>query len=537
MANDEKRRADALDDFWDIERLIPSKPQKAISDAKLNVAQRTPTPVVVSPSKPIKGRHEEERLTAPRPAERPDPPSKNDVFAEYDGFSPLIPRVKVTNWKSSYNYNDFFCRIAASLHNKAGSPCEEVHFFSYVPQYSQLNKKQLAWYLWWRDCVRKGSYPKTDVSYILLLSFEIINLGNAIDTQKGLQILLGLWSNFADDYPQLNSTLGEWICDYSLIHRAPISFPDARISADLLSRVSFPEAFYSFDLSDRMLLSKFLLSSCNSYNYRKSKFYKDENRACFDKHIPEAFAYLIEKNDMKNLLSSLPRKTVSRSAYAGALCACKTRKHLEIEYLSACFSMEVRTHIGEIVKYIENALRTHLGIRSKLGVHQLRDAEKAIIDEYFSQLHMLTVSGLRVPEYEKLYDAQSNGFSLESALDIERKSWEITDKLVEAFEEEDIFALPSETLSQIPELPTYTEDSASEKDRFLMTISTHRRFFDAVLQENFVDQLQYCRETRLLPEAIADEINEVAVSIFGDILLEEVGDGYRIIEDYQSIFE
>lgn len=537
MASDEKRRSDALDDFWDIERLIPSKPKKAISDAKLNVAQRTPTPVVVSPSKPIEGRHEEERLTAPRPAERPDPPSKNDVFAEYDGFSPLIPRVKVTNWKSSYNYNDFFCRIAASLYNKSGSPCEEVHFFSYVPQYSQLNKKQLAWYLWWRDCIRKGSYLKTDASYILLLAFEIINLGRAIDTKKGLQILLALWTNFADDHPQLNSTLGEWICDYSLIHRVPISFPDTKIPADLLSHISFPEAFYSFDLNDHVLLSKFLLSSCNSYNYRKSKFYNDENRTCYDKHIPDAFAYLIEKTDTKNLLSKLPRKTVSRSAYAGALCACKTRKHLEIEYLSACFSMEVRSKIGEIVKYIENALRTHLGIRSKLGVHQLRDTEKAIIDDYFSKLHMLTVSGLRVPEYEKLYDAQNNGFSLESALDIERKSWEITDKLVEAFEEEDTVVLTPEPPDQIVESRADTDDSASEKDRFLMAISSHRQFFDAVRQENFADQMQYCRENRLLPEALADQINETAVSIFGDILLEEADDGYRIIEDYQSFFE
>ena len=34
-----------------------------------------------------------------------------------------------------------------------------------------------------------------------------------------------------------------------------------------------------------------------------------------------------------------------------------------------------------------------------------------------------------------------------------------------------------------------------------------------------------------------DEINDCAVEIFGDILIEETDDGYGVIEDYKSIFE
>lgn len=42
------------------------------------------------------------------------------------------------------------------------------------------------------------------------------------------------------------------------------------------------------------------------------------------------------------------------------------------------------------------------------------------------------------PEYSKFYEAESTGISFEHALEIEKKSWEITEKLVEAFDDTDI---------------------------------------------------------------------------------------------------
>ena len=42
-----------------------------------------------------------------------------------------------------------------------------------------------------------------------------------------------------------------------------------------------------------------------------------------------------------------------------------------------------------------------------------------------------------VPEYEKLYEPTSNGLDLASASEIERSSWDITERLVSAFENEE----------------------------------------------------------------------------------------------------
>ena len=50
-------------------------------------------------------------------------------------------------------------------------------------------------------------------------------------------------------------------------------------------------------------------------------------------------------------------------------------------------------------------------------------------------------------------------------------------------------------------------------------------------------QLAYVKNNRLIFEAVIDELNEIAVEIFEDILFEEDGAGYKIIDDYKSIFE
>ncbi len=531
MADESKSRKDELDAFWDIGRLVPQK-KKAPQTVTQRPQRVAPRAVSVQPQRaPAPVSRDENRLTRQKPAEQAP------AFVEHRDFSSFLANVKVTNWKSSYDYYEFFCKQAAALHKKHGADCPEttpVPFFSYVAQYSQLSRRQLEWYLWWRECVRNGRYLKTDASYINLLIFELINLGNSIDTRQSLDVLIGLWQHYKEDYPQLNSTLGEWICDYSLIHNIPIRFPDARIGIELPSVTSLPEAFYNFDIKDKPLFAKLLLSSCCSHNYKKSKFYKDEAVAIYDQHVPGAVYYLLEQTDIDAIPNKLPKKTVTRMAYTGALCSYKARKHIEVEYVSLSDSQEIKSRLGDIVKYAENKVRAYLGIRSRLGIREIDPRSASIIDDYFAR-HLETVGGTKPPEYEKLYDVSDTQFSLTSALEIEKRSWEITERLVEAFEEE-APDIPPPTISVHPIIVPVTE-SGSEQEAFMHCIKDHSDFFALVLAENGKEQIAYAKKSGALPEAIVDMINEAAVDCFGDILIEEADIGYRIIEEYRSIFE
>ena len=61
-------------------------------------------------------------------------------------------------------------------------------------------------------------------------------------------------------------------------------------------------------------------------------------------------------------------------------------------------------------------------------------------------------------------------------------------------------------------------------------------FLTAALEGDKTKQNQVAKRLSGMPDAIADEINEIAAELLGDIILEEDdGDGYRVIEEYREV--
>ena len=128
--------------------------------------------------------------------------------------------------------------------------------------------------------------------------------------------------------------------------------------------------------------------------------------------------------------------------------------------------------------------------------------------------------------------------SAEEAARIEQASWSTTQRLVDAFEDDEeateqaISAAPAPVeISQEVE-PLQAEAAASTEDTLDPELLAFLRLAysgDAAAQKN------YCRSIGRMPETLADAINEHAVELWGDILLEDGGDGtFTVIEDYQE---
>lgn len=523
MAN----KKEELDKFWDIKELIPAKkppshtPQKKILTTEIVINDTTDK---------VK---EENKLNFKRitPSEQKPAPK----FKVYENFSSLIKKITVYNWSGEYNYYDLFCRQARFYQNVTPVECVHEHFFSYMPQYSQMNKKQLDWYFWWRKNVNQGIYLDTDSPYILLYVFELINTSTESTAKTALETMINLWSNYSDMYPQIDKTLGEWICDFSMIHQIPIAFPDNRITQNMISGTAIPEVFYNFDYSDLHLLAKFLLTYCNSYNYRKSKFYNDSTKSVYETHILASFEKLLAECDFKNKLFSESEKKVTRIAYMGALCNYQAKKRLEIVYASPKLEVELKTYVSCVIKYIENILRSALGVRSKLGIKNIDPRTKQIIDSYFSKtLGNISENNIIKPDYEKLYDVKFEEFSVERANEIESKSWDVTKKLVEAFE------APKAVDPVIENIVIEDKKILSENTplaNFYDAISNYKHIFDLIKNEKYSEQISYAKENKLILEAVIDEINEIATEIFEDILIEENDIGYKIINEYKSLLD
>ena len=240
----EGEQPSSMDDFWDVEKLLPdrpmSRPAPTPRPAPTAVEVEVPTPaasprgegsatggarpisaapLTVTP-RPAAGQTGSE--AAPRRAGGDSAP-----VTEYEPDGALLHRVRVYGWQANYHYFDSFVEDALRYHAmKAPASAEKVSFFSYFPQYVQLNRRTAAWYLFWRESVRCGRYPDTDYAYILLYLFELINLpaDTRAEVSERRDAMASVWMAYRRAHPQLDHYMCEWLCDYCLIHEltAPV---------------------------------------------------------------------------------------------------------------------------------------------------------------------------------------------------------------------------------------------------------------------------------------------------------------------------
>ncbi len=598
--HDSKKRSDrrVLDDFWDIESLLPDRPARRVSDKP----RTTPTAVEVelppppdrAPAEGAAGSQpvQAAKLTGAAPdasAEKQDrvsdaaapastvryvPPhagsnaEEEPLLLDYKPDGVLLHRVKVFGWRANYHYFDQFSKDA--LHYDALKPPETARpesFFSYFPQYVQMNRRQTAWYLWWRERVREGQYPDTDYAYILLYLFELINLpaeGPAI-ARLHRDRMAGVWMAYRRTFPQLDHYMCEWLCDYCLIHRqtAPVDLLAPALD-DIIVGSRLKE-FYLFALvggeGRDMETARILLRHCCQYDYRKSKFAQGEHRALFDQIIPAAVAavlpLILGRDDRKPAITML-ESTVTRDAYTGALCSYRNKRRIEVAYTSFSRSHELRFLIGDMVKHIENRLRGWIGVRSRLSVLSLPIPLRDALDAYLIPLAPAkSVTPPKAkdrsrPAYEALYDQPSKPLSVADAAAIEATSWETTRLLTEAFSDADADepaasrapTVPdtaprpvpeSSTVAQSEEIPSIAPPVSTD-DSLREALGEWIPFVRAALESDREAQRAFAAAVHKMPDAIADAINHItAETVIFDIILEDDGTGlYTVLEDYRA---
>ncbi len=590
MDDTKKNRRDELDEFWDISSLLP---QRKSAPAPYRPSTE-PVEITIEPSDPAEPLSERDapapldiplsktrpaggdiaapgggdesgvpiikKFIPPHTAEEESPPPRPDD--EYEPRHNLIHRVRIFNWKTSYNYYEQFLRHAKKIKNAVGAECSRVPFFSYVPQFSQLNKSQLAWYLWWRERAGAGEYLRTDYSYILLFIYEIINTGGQGDPARGQELLFGIWRAYREEFPRFDKMLGEWICDFSLIHHLPPpEFVRGAIPAEALKVCNLKEFYMSVGEDYADGYCNMLLTYCSNYDYKSSKFAKGDALPIYDKHIRGALSQTIKRfsGDGGQLLSGagLEDSRVIRDAFAGALCSYEVKRRIEVDYCSFSRTHELRFLVTDIIKYSENKIRASLGIKSRLGVYALALPMRECIDEYFSE-HIPKKPKAVEPEardYDVLYDTPPAPPSPGRAAEIEKASWETTERLIEAFaqdggEEERELPKGEPPAGRLCERLTggASEGAHAGEDEGLSTPASPAppsislgaalgdlfEFLRLADMRDYASQRSFAAKRGELPDLIADRINEIAFDILGDVILADEGEGYSLIEDYRK---
>ena len=532
-----KSRMDELDEFWDISSLVP---RKNVSSYRKPSIDTSAAQISAAPS--AKEQKSEEQSTVIKryvnPLHYEQKKIRREAFESTESYYPensLLHKVTLKKRKSEYQLYEEFLADAIRYKDADASECEFAPYYSYVPQYNQLSRAQLDYYLWWRKCFREGTLIKIDYSYILLYIFELINLGERQDVRWAQEQLSEIWNVYHREYAALASKLATWICDFSLIHRLPA--PE-NIRHSVGRRVPALKEFYlHMPKGDYEGCARSLIKYATEYDYKTSKFAKEPNIAIFDKHIFGAMLVAVKFYSKDGaLLSELASEDskLIRNCFEGALCVSEQRFEVEVKYCSFSRSNELRYILGDIVKYSENEIRTYLGVKSKLSVYSVSGELQKAIDAYFETALFSQPKPSHKKEekheYDVLYDLPRTEFSLDRARQIEEASWGVTKDLISAFE--------AESLSPEPEpepIPEPVAESDTGDATLREALGEYLAFAEALKRRDGDACRRLAAEKSKMLDGVVDEINEIAVEIIGDVLIEEGDDGFEILDCYRDL--
>ncbi len=496
--------------------------------------------------------------------------SKKHIISEYEPENPLIKSVTIyadREGEQIFVADNLFIRERRALLDRSATFKEYVPFYSYAPRYSQLNKQQLAYYLWWRQKARNGTFEKTDESYIMLYAYELAATGEGEDKEAALDMLCKLIVSFSAT--ELNIVyrimIRDIILDFCLIHALPS--PIGRLQA-LEKQVLFGSVLPEFftDLSQARESCAPMISSMSLYDYRRSKCYNETSADAFKRGIDGALASVMNNDEAFSSITSFTRGVyghISHERHPFNRMVNIVNKNIKIEVVYYALD-NIKSAITDIVRYSENKIREHLGIRSKINVLTVNPLARQAIDDFFEnnmpaqkfidrRRKDARISEEDMPhDYDKLYEVPKAEISPEHALEIERASWATTKKLTEAFADEPE-KNKEDTIAQITPIdenpiikePIKHDLSSSiaptpDGDRLYTqlysVLGPLSEFVMLCKSSSLLEQRRFASAHSTTVDELADKINETAAELFGDIILENDGNAYTIIEDYLFLF-
>lgn len=472
-----------------------------------------------------------------------------------------------------------FVEEAKQLMEVEGEQAPWVPFMSYWPTYGVMNEPQRKWYMYWRTEVRQGRFPDTDLSYLFVHIYELINGIGWQEPQEGYDQLKELWINYRERLPQLDVYMQEWIIDYDLVHELNMSLSEmVELSSGYLPPEILDKELHRLLSSNISDISLKLLQRYYDYDITLSKFYRDGGKEILEQYIPRVMAlvdsYLMRTrkvgildqfglNHERTIERTLFRKAVYDDSIYG--------KSVRMTYVPIGEHADFIQFVTRVFRCTENKCRELLGFRGRLRGKTLEPELANVIERYldkaFAVEHMPVVEQPRVRiDAEKLASLQQESEYVRRALMIEenrtaededannassqapipiQNSTDDTERAEESdqpevgFEGElKTYGVHESGISEPLSLQWEANFSADLDEEWLqfseMLSSQHVQAIYALLGVNpDTDLMRVAEQYGTMPALLLDEMNDMAMETIGDLLI----DGDRIVSDYIDVFE
>lgn len=443
-----------------------------------------------------------------------------------------------------------FVKQAKEWEQREGEPSLYMPFMSYWPTFEQMDEAQQSWYFYWRSELRQGRYPFTDLSYIFVYLYELIQGVGWEDPEQGYNQLMELWNAYQSMFPKLSNYIAEWVCDFVLLHKLDLPL------MDIVMRSSSAKSGELYDLELKRILenepSKLQLEhilTFSDYDLQRSKFYISGGRALMEDYVPKVVALVdsyLRKTTGKNLIDTFYKgngKTIERYLFRSAVYDAELYGRtlpLRIFQLRKC--PPLRYYITQLIRCTENKLRELHHFKGRLrGISLLKETqmliERFLEKEYIEAIKptrpVISIDPERLATLQKDSEEVRSMLTVEDELMVEDVAQNMESEVEEALEQEQV---------DVQDIASYTDSdreivwdtSGLDEDWLLFVGQLGQAHLEALyaIQERSGRLNEIAEKYGTMPALLLDEINELAMETIGDLVV----DGESIVEDYIDYF-
>jgi len=478
-------------------------------------------------------------------------PARQGLTAAPSGASPPRPPVHLSDlgiqvhvrFSSGY---DSFVEQARKLVTYSEPQAASVPFMCYWPTYDSMTAAQRRWYFFWREQVRNGQFPSTDLSYIFVHVYELINGVGWHDTRDGYERLHRLWTAYREPHPKLDNYLIDWMSDFLVINPCGIDpLEPIRQAMSLGSRHLDPDTLLSEHIGkplDEVPLS--LWESLSNYRITGSKFYLSGNKDLLESYCPKGMGqidrFISAKSGggilqvFKPRILARPNRTAFQSAvYAGSSTTVNLPAVLPYSRHSP-----LRDFVTSALKHTENRLREVRGFKGKLRGYQLDANIQTVIDEFIERSRTAISPPPPIQRVE---------IDFARVDQLTRQSDDIRSLLQKPAEEPATIvptAIPDTKIQNLPSWVVRPEGTPGHLLTDLPGIYWLLKNLD-VTESNLVASLVKNDFTRcdrdlqaefigIMLEPLVDRINQLAIEFAGDVLIVNAEGSKLIVDDFHD---
>lgn len=330
-----------------------------------------------------------------------------EMGLEEADFEPMIiphemPRYR---WTEDAKWDDFLKTMKENA-SRTEKKCQFVPFTGDCISYESMNKKQKAWYFYWRTQMRKENPLPNQVPYLLLYGLESLHMVGCSTPVEGVEALMKLFQYYSEEDELLEGFLLGTLFDYCLFHQFPYQ-PMIAVSDIVPSNPTHVDYLMSvnakIESTDLFVIPSYFVRFLSDFPLEKTRLHQSDELEGFDLDdsalillsitgfaIMELHFWLVEteKTGFFDKYASIQEETVSFHIFENIFSLEETDFRVSMRRFTK--DQGLRHTVTELVRLTENILREHFGVRGRLRQIDLApEVQSFVTDAIFQRFEAM----------------------------------------------------------------------------------------------------------------------------------------------------